>query len=166
LIVALSALGSIACASTSNDHRLAATGVDGLRFGMNPQQAGRALGSRIEVEDGVYECSFWTLPGLPSDGIQITALNGQLAYIIIYERGIATTRGVRVGDGLDRLRHRYRGKLHAGRTASLGGADQHLFASVSQQAAVYELEFDINNGRVSFISAATKHVIETFGECA
>lgn len=41
-----------------------------------------------------------------------------------------------------------------------------LFVTEHEGAAGYEIEFDIVHGRVAFISAATKHVIETFGECA
>ena len=99
-------------------------------------------------------------------GSQLIALHGRLSYILLFKRGTATTRGIRVGDGLRRLRHHYRGKLHPGRTASLGYAEQRLFVTQHVGDATYEIEFDIVHRRVAFISAATKHVIETFGECA
>ena len=45
-------------------------------------------------------------------------------------------------------------------------ADLRLFASSRNGDATYELEFDIDAGRVASISAGTQHTIETFGECA
>jgi hypothetical protein len=145
--------------------RLSPTGLGPLRFGMDAEAAERALGNAISVEDGINGCSFWTLPGVGAGG-QLIARQGRLSYILLFERGTATTRGIRVGDGLGRLRHRYRGKLHRGRTASLGYAQERLFVTRHEHGAAYEIEFDIVHGRVAFISAATKHVIETFGECA
>jgi hypothetical protein len=94
------------------------------------------------------------------------ALHGRLAYAEIARRGPRTTRGITVGDGINRLRHRYRGSLHGGRSGSLGFADSRLFASEVRGDATYELEFDIVHGRVIDISAGTRRTIETFGECA
>lgn len=145
--------------------RLAPTGLGPVRFGMDSAAAERALGHPISVEDGINGCSFWTLPGVGASG-QVIARHGRLSYILLFKRGTATTRGIKVGDGLTRLRHRYRGKLHPGRTASLSYAEQRLFVTQHESGAAYEIEFDIVHGRVAFISAATKHVIETFGECA
>jgi hypothetical protein len=145
--------------------RLSPEGLGPIHFGMTSTAAEAAAGQRISVEDGVYGCSFWSLPGAGS-GDQLIARNGRLFYAILFKRGTATTRGIKIGDGLRRLRHRYRGKLRDGRTASLGYAEQHLFVTEHQGGAIYELEFDIVRGRIAFISAATKHVIETFGECA
>jgi hypothetical protein len=145
--------------------RLSPAGLEPVHFGMDAAAAERALGEGISVEDGINDCSFWTLPGAGVSG-QLIALHGRLSYILLFKRGTTTTRGVRVGDGINRLRHRYRGKLHRGRTASLGYAEQRLFVTERDGGATYEIEFDIVHGRVAFISAATKHVIETFGECA
>jgi hypothetical protein len=152
-------------AGSASGLRLSPQGLGPLRFGMNAAQAERSLGAPIAVEDGINGCSFWTLPN-QAPGTQLVAFGGRLGYILLFERGTATTRGVRVGDSIHRLRHRYRGKLHRGRSASLSGADRRLFATSRQGAATYELEFDLHAGRVAFISAATKHTIETFGECA
>jgi hypothetical protein len=133
--------------------RLSPSGLGPIRFGMKPAQASRALGRRVSVEDGIYRCRFWQVPGVPR-ATQLIALNGRLATILVSQRGTATTRGVKVGDGLKRLRRRYRGRLHGGRSASLSGADRRLFASKREK------------GRIAFINAGTRHVIETFGECA
>jgi hypothetical protein len=145
--------------------RLSPTGLGPLRFGMDAQAAEQALGRAISVEEGINGCSFWSLPGAGASG-QLIARQGHLSYILLFKRGTATSRGIKVGDGLTRLRHRYRGKLHPDRTASLGYAEQRLFVTEHEGGAAYEIEFDIVHGRVAFISAATKHVIETFGECA
>ena len=132
---------------------------------MDAAQAERSLGAPITVEDGINGCSFWTLRN-QARGTQLIAFGGRLGYVLLYERGAATTRGVKVGDSVQRLRRRYRGKLHRGRSASLSAADRRLFATTHEGGAAYELEFDLNAGRIAFISAATKHTIETFGECA
>jgi hypothetical protein len=145
--------------------KLSPSGLGPIRFGMKPAQASRALGARISVEDGIYSCTFWKIPGTRR-GAQVIALKVRLAYVLLYERGIATTRGVKVGDSLSRLRRRYRGKLHRGRSASLSGADRRLFVSKHENGTTYELEFDIDGGHIAFISAATRHVLETFGECS
>jgi cutinase len=145
--------------------RLAPRGLGPVRFGMDVAQAESSLGAGIAVEEGINGCSFWTLPG-QAPGTQLIAFDGRLGFVLLYARGPATTRGVKVGDGIDRLRHRYRGKLHPGRSASLSGATQRLFVTSRQGPAKYELEFDLYDGHVAFISAATKHTIETFGECA
>lgn len=145
--------------------RLSPAALGPVRFGMDAHQASAALGTQVEVEPGISACSFWTLPGLPN-GAQVIALHGRLAYAEIYRRGPKTTRGITVGDGINRLRHRYRGRLHGGRSGSLGAAQSRLFASEARGGATYELEFDIWHKRVSHISAGTRRIIETFGECA
>lgn len=145
--------------------RLSPAGVGPVRFGMDAQQASAALGAEVEVDPGVGGCSFWTVPGFAT-GAQMIALHGRLAYGEIYRRGPKTTRGITVGDGINRLRHRYRGRLHGGRSGSLGAAEARLFASEVRGDATYELEFDIWHKRVSHISAGTWRTIETFGECA
>lgn len=145
--------------------RLSPEGLGPMRFGMDPRQAGDALGAPVEVETGISTCSFWTVPGI-KQGTQVIARQGRLAYILLYESGPRTTRGIQVGDGLNRLRHRYRGRLHSGRSASLAFADLRLFADEHRGGATYTLEFDIVHGKVALISAGTKHTIETFGECA
>lgn len=145
--------------------RLSPEGLGPMRFGMDSSQASKALEASVDVEPGINGCSFWTMPGL-EQGAQVIALQGRLAYVLLYQRGQRTTRGIEVGDGFDRLRHRYRGNLHHGRSASLSGANLRLFVTEHSGGASYELEFDIVNGRVAFISAGTKRTIETFGECA
>jgi hypothetical protein len=145
--------------------RLSPSALGRVRIGMDAHQASAALGTQVEVEPGISDCSFWTLPGLPN-GTQVIALHGRLAYAEIYRRGPKTTRGITVGDGISRLRHRYRGRLHGGRSASLGAAETRLFASEVSGGATYELEFDIWHARVIHISAGTRRTIETFGECA
>jgi hypothetical protein len=145
--------------------RLSPSGLGPIHFGMDVTEADRAIGSPISVEAGINGCSFWTVPRVRR-GTQLIALRGRLAYALVYQRGTATTRAIRVGDGLTRLHHRYRGRLHGGRSASLSGADQRLFVSKRKGGAIYELEFDIVRSRVAFISAGTRHVIETFGECS
>jgi len=132
---------------------------------MNVSEADRALGAPIAVEEGINGCDFWTLPGMPT-GNQLVALHSRLAYALLFKRGTPTTRGIKVGDSLNRLRHRYRGNLHRGRTASLGYADRRLFVTKHDHGTTYEIEFDVTSGSVAFISAGTRHVIETFGECA
>ena len=151
-----------AAGSAAATPRLSPEGFGPVHFGMNRDQAEAALGAPIEVDPGINGCSFWTL----SDGVSGTAFGGRLGYILLSESGPRTTRNIKVGDGLARLRHRYRGRLHNGRSASLGAADLHLFTSEHLRGAAYEIEFDISGGRVTFISAGTRHTIETFGECA
>jgi len=157
LLAVLPATSSAAAAP-----RLSPEGFGPVHFGMNIHQAEAALGDPIEVDPGINGCSFWTLPG----DLSGTAFGGRLGYILLSEPGPRTTRNIEVGDGLARLRHRYRGRLHKGRSASLGAADLRLFNSESGGGAVYELEFNIVGGKVAFISAGTRHTIETFGECA
>jgi hypothetical protein len=142
--------------------KLSPEGLGAAHFGMRVDQAESALSTPIEVAPSVGGCSFWTLPG----GVEGIAFGGRLAYIGVGRRGIKTTRGVEVGDGLVRLRHRYRGRLHGGRSGSLAGPVTRLFSTERRGDARYELEFDIDAGRVASISAGTRHTIETFGECA
>jgi hypothetical protein len=145
--------------------RLSPQGLGPIHLGMDLGQAEDALGAAIESEDGVNGCSFWTAAGVPA-GVELIAFDGRLGYVGVFQRIFATTRGVRVGDGVIRLRHRYRGRLHAGRSASLAGPGQRLFVSEWIGGAIYELEFDLSKGRVVSMEASTRHTIETFGECA
>lgn len=145
--------------------RLSPQGLGPIHFGMNAATAERALGSAISVEEGINGCAFWSVTGMDA-GSQLLALHGSLAYALLFQRGTSTTREIEVGDSLSRLRHRYRSKLHGGRSASLSGAEKRLFVTKHEGDATYEIEFDIANDRVAFISAGTQHVIETFGECA
>jgi hypothetical protein len=163
--VVLSAPVTGAMGSAHTHPRLSPKGLGPLEFGISAARAGRLLGTPVTVENGINGCSFWSADSF-EPGTQVIAFGGRLGFVLLYERGTATTRGVRVGDGVKRLKHRYRGRLHPGRSASLGAADERLFVGERQGGAVYELEFDIVHGRVAFISAASRHTIETFGECA
>lgn len=165
LVMGWSAVFSGGALARAAPLRLSPSGVGPVRLGMDARQAGAALGTRVEVEPGISDCSFWSVPGLPN-GVQMIALHGRLAFAEIFRRGPRTTRGITVGDGVGRLRHRYRGRLHGGRSASLGAAETRLFASEARGGATYELEFDIWHARVAHISAGTRRKIETFGECA
>jgi hypothetical protein len=165
LAMAWSAVLSEAAVAQAAPLRLAPSGFGPVRFGMDAQQASTALGAQVEVDPGINGCSFWSLPGL-SKAAQMIAFHGRLGYAEIYRRGPRTTRGITVGDGINRLRHRYRGRLHGGRSGSLGAAESRLFATEHKGSATYELEFDIWHARVSHISAGTRGTIETFGECA
>ena len=146
--------------------RLSPQGLGPIRFGMSAAQAETASGLSVGVEESVGDCSFWTLPGLPLPAANLVALDGRFAYVLLFRRNVSTSRGIKVGDGLTRLRHRYRGKLYSGHSAALDAAEMRLFSSTRVGAATYEIEFDIDRGRVGYISAGTRHVIETFGECA
>jgi hypothetical protein len=165
LAMAWSAVLSEAAVAQAAPLRLAPSGFGPVRFGMDAQQASAALGVQVEVAPGINGCSFWTLPGLAS-GVQTIAFHGRVAYSEIFRRGPKTTRGITIGDGINRLHHRYRGRLHGGRSASLGVAESRLFASEARGGAVYELEFDVWHSRIAHISAGTRRTIETFGECA
>jgi hypothetical protein len=162
--LALSAFLGAAAASSSaaSTPRLSPTGLGPVHFGMDRDQAEASLGASIEEESSINGCGFWALPG----GVSGTAFDGRLGYILLVRRGPRTTRGIEVGDDLARLRHRYRGRLHHGRSGSLGAADLRLFTSERSGGATYEIEFDVSGGKVAFISAGTRHTIETFGECA
>ncbi len=164
--VGLTALLTVPPASSSAAAapRLSPEGFGPVHFGMNLHQADASLGIPIEVDPGtnVNGCSFWTLSG----GVQAIAFGGRLGYISLSEPGPKTTRDIEVGDGLARLRHRYRGRLHDGRSGSLAGPEMRLFDTARLGGATYELEFDISGGKVALISAGTRHTIETFGECA
>ena len=162
LIAVMLFANSVAAGAAARAPRLSPEGIGPVRFGMNVDQAEAALGSPVDAEPGINDCTFWTFPG----GAQGIAFGGRLGYISLFRRGTKTTRGIEVGDGLTRLRHRYRGSLHKGRSASLGAADLRLFASSRHGGATYELEFDIVDDKIVFISAGTRHTIETFGECA
>jgi hypothetical protein len=52
----------------------------------------------------------------------------------------------------------------AGQPLSL--APTSLFMDERRRGKIYTMEFDINHHDISFISAARRHVIQTFGECA
>lgn len=146
--------------------RLSPMGIGPIHFGMNARQAGDALGKPVDVDAGINGCSFWDVPGLPQFGAHLTALDGRLGLILLSSPDVSTTRRIKVGDGVKRLRHRYRGELRRGRSASLGAADLRLFTDLHRNGATYTIEFDIIGGRIKFISAGTRHVIETFGECS
>jgi hypothetical protein len=165
VVSAIVVLSSSAAVAQAAPLRLSPSGFGPVRFGMDARQASAALGTQVELETGIGGCSFWTGQGLP-DGAQMIALHGRLAFAEIYRRGPRTTRGITVGDGIARLRHRYRGRLHGGRSAFLGAEESLLFATEHIGGATYELQFDIWHAHVDNISAGTRRTIETFGECA
>jgi hypothetical protein len=166
LIVSVVAFTAWQTPALASDYRLSPQGFGPILFGMSPQQASRAAGTDVEAEQTTPPCSLWTVPGASLSGAQLIALHGQLSYILIYQRGLATTRRIKVGDGLKRLRHRYRGKLRHGHSASLSGASLRLFTDLHKDGTTYTIEFDIEKGHIAFISAGSRDVIETFGECS
>ena len=165
VVITLALSASPAAAASHGPLRLSPQGFGPIHFGMDADAAEAALGRPIEDNPSINGCGFWEAGGL-TNGVGLTTFEGRLGYALLYKRGPKTTRGIEVGDGLNRLRHRYRGRLHRGRSASLGAADLRLFSSEHVSGATYELEFDIVKGRVAFIGAGTRHTIETFGECA
>jgi hypothetical protein len=145
--------------------RLRPSGLGPLRIGMSPEQAERALGASVDVEEGISDCSFWSIQGVGSS-TQLIAFSGRLGYITMFRPGPETIRGISVGDSVAKLRRRLGGRLHPGRSAAEDFAGPRLFVSERRDGAAYLLEFDTYKGKVSTIEAARRHVIETFQECA
>jgi hypothetical protein len=154
----------LASESLAGELRLSPRGLGPIHFGMSRSQASAALGSPVDADPGAHGCSSWSVPAAP-EGVSLTAFEGRLAVALLYQRGPRTTRGIQVGDGVKRLRRLYRGDLRRGKSGSLSGADLHLFTDEVKGDATFTIDFQIVKKRIAFISAGTRHVIETFGEC-
>jgi hypothetical protein len=163
LVVATTAPAG-AAAGTMRGARLHPLGLGPLRFGMTAAQARQAAGQPIRESKPFNSCTTFRYAGQPR-GIAMTAFNGRLGYIEIYQRGPKTTKGIRVGDSVAMLRAAYGSRVRTGRSAALSGADSHLFVDRKRGGRTFTLDFHISGDRIAFISAARRKIIETFGEC-
>jgi hypothetical protein len=103
--------------------------------------------------------------GLHRSSYELLAFRHRLGYAQLLNRHFTTTRGVRVGDSVRRLTDGTAASCDmAGQPLSL--APTSLFMDERRRGKIYTMEFDINHHDISFISAARRHVIQTFGECA
>src|ERR1700761_1626734 len=90
LIAVMLFANSVAAGAAARAPRLSPEGIGPVRFGMNVDQAEAALGSPVDAEPGINDCTFWTFPG----GAQGIAFGGRLGYISLFRRGTKTTRGI------------------------------------------------------------------------
>jgi len=144
---------------------LSPSGIGPIRFGMTLAEGTAAADLPVTSVPGINGCSEWRIQGLGT-GLELVAFGGRLEYALAYSSAIATTRGVRVGDSVARLRRQYRGMLRQGRSGSLGGQQERVFSDERIGTRTFTLEFSLAAHRVSSIAAGSRHTIETFGECA
>jgi hypothetical protein len=147
--------------------RLAPDRLGPLRFGMTAEDMTTALGQPVTRQPGAYGCSTFTVPGIEEDA-QLLAIRGpRLQLVMVYARGIPTTRDVRVGDSLRKLRGRYGSRLKpAAAGNSLSAADAYYSVTRRRGRATYVLRFTVFNSRVSFMDAGRRSDVLGFGECA
>lgn len=160
-------LASSAAADTFAGKRISALGVGPVRFGMDPEQASGALGTRLRIEPGVNGCGWWTTPGAKYR-LQLLSLGGGRHLALAFAYGSErTTHGVRLGDPVKKLRRRYRHQLHTGTAPNyLGAADAFLFADRRKDGRTYTIMFAIDHGAVAGITAGPARIVRKFGECA
>jgi hypothetical protein len=168
-VLTLAAASPAASAEGLAGARLSPLGLGPVRVGMTPEQASQAAGITFDVgAPDEHGCVDWPTPGLAPYSAQLLSFAGDrtLGLVLLMNRRVATTRGVRLGDSVRKLRRRYRHHLRHGSTASLGGGSEFLFYDRRRNGVTYTLEFGLYKGKVSAMTAATRHTIKTFGECA
>jgi len=138
-----------------------------ITFGTTLEQASSELGDTLEAEPSVNGCVYFGLPGPLRYSATLLASRGvELDLIIVGRRGIQTSRGIRVGDSLRRLRHKYRRRLAvAPRGYDLSGATTFYWVHSTVNAG-YVLRFGLYRGRVTEMTAGRRALVVDFGECA
>lgn len=165
VVVAAVSPSGAAAAGLAGAH-VSALGIGPLRFGMTPRQASSALGSNVRVLSHTYTCGFWNTPGLPRGRLSLVSFGADERLTLAWPGpGLRTTRGIKVGDSLQKLHRRYR-HLKKESAEDLGVHDEDLFADQISKGKVYTLMFSIYQRKVTFMSAGLKDTVRNLGECA
>ena len=102
-------------APVTTTSRITQHGIGPLRIGMTLDQAQKRTGQTIEhqrFDPASDACGIGRL--LPADlGVMMTTTDRRIAVLSVSERGIATRRGIRVGDTARDLRRAYGSRLRS-----------------------------------------------------
>lgn len=150
------------------DLRLTPDRLGPIRLGMTVEQASTALGATIEPIPSAYGCVYWGLPGTLQYSAQLLASKGvKLDLIMVTGRGIMTTRGIRVGDSLRRLRQKYGRRLAvAPKGYDLSAATKFYWIHSTMAGTKRVLRFGFYRGKVAGMTAGPQELVVRFGECA
>jgi hypothetical protein len=161
------AIAVLAPAAQARALRLAPDRLGPMHIGMTSDEASDALGAPVTAEPGVNGCVSFSYPHQRHQ-IQLLATRGpRLNYIAVYARGVATTRGVQIGDSLHRLQHKYRSRLHSSREGNwLGGPAKFYAVSKHVAGRTDIIRFAVRDGKVSYMEAGPRALVIGFGECA
>lgn len=139
--------------------RISFAGIGPVRIGMTPNEAERA--GRRAVAFGAE-----VNPGCAGDtfdperyGLSTLTINGRIQELAVSQRGIATTRGIRVGDSVARLRRVYGSSLHR------GPLTPGLTRGYELRSGTNEIQFRITGQRVRAIATGTRPTIDRFEGC-
>lgn len=174
-LITVAVLATLAAtpASASQRPRLSTGGFGPLEIGMSTRAANRAVSSRSRItsQPGPGTCSFWTWNRRASDspvapGVQLLASEGRtLDSVMVYSRGIYTTKAVRVGDRTAKLRRRYRSLLRQRGAPELHGGTSYIVRGRSGPHRTM-LRFVVSGGRILTITLGTVEFMQTYVECS
>jgi hypothetical protein len=149
-------------ARLTRDSKITHAGVGPIHLNMTVSEARRASGRRIEVSPEVTQDCRHDQVFPRRLGLGTLTFERRIRVLYISRRGLATRRGIRVGDRLSRLRAKYGDALHERRS------------DVSETTRIFEfrrgrreIHFDVFNGnRVRVISTGIRREIDFSEGCA
>jgi len=142
--------------------RITFAGVGPIHFNMTVAQARRASGRRMDVGPEVTrDCRHDEV--FPRRlGLGTLTFERRIRVLYVSERGLATRRGIRVGDRVSRLRDRYGAALHERPSAISPGTRIFEFRRGNR-----EIHFDVFGGnRVRVISTGARPEVDFSEGCA
>ena len=149
-------------ARLTRDSRITHAGVGPIHLNMTVSEARRAAGRRIDVGPEVTRDCRHDQVHPRRLGLGTLTFERRIRVLYVSERGLATRRGIRVGDRLSRLRAKY------------GDALRERRSDVSETTRIFEwrrgnreIHFDVFNGnRVRVISTGARPEVDFSEGCA
>lgn len=141
------------------------SGLGGIGIGERLSVVERRLGQDIAYQHGIAggpgsPCGTGTLSPR-SLGVSVLGTNFRIASVTVTRRGIATPSGVRVGDGLTRLRRAYPGRLVRVRNPYAPRKFDYEYRDGNRK-----LVFDTDNERVRQITTGRRPEVDYVEGCA
>jgi hypothetical protein len=164
---ALLMLTASAGAAEAASLKLAPNKLGPIRIGMTAGQATTALGDVVTRERGPF-CDSFRLPGDPNGIALVGTKRRHITLFEAFTPKFRTTRGVRVGDTLGKLRNRYGNKLRSVPAGNdLSGAASYFGVTKRVGNRKFLLRFLLDEDDViSFMEAGLRKTVLGFGECA
>jgi len=128
---ASSAIAEATAPALTLGSRITELGIGPVRIGMTAAQAEQAAGHQVQIGIDInLGCRSDTI-GPHGYGLSTLTRNGRIATMFVGRRGLATSRGIRVGDSVGKLRRAYRSTVH--RTKNFYGSPYYVVRAGNRQ---------------------------------
>ena len=168
-VVAISA--SSAQTKITNQSKVAANGIGGIRVGMTVKEASQASGTKL-VSTGTYPiergCYYVQPQGAPK-GLGLMVSNGRIARVDIYDKSLVTTlSGAKIGDTEARIKALYPKQIKVTPHKYTGSQGGHYLTYIPKDKSdrFYRVVFETDGKRVTTFRSGKLPEVEYVEGCS